>query len=350
MWIWIALAFALGLLIGAVVTAVLASARAQAAQASVVAERDVLRAETARLGAGLDEQQELAMTLAPLSSSLARVERQVAQLERERATQWGRLDSQLSSVAASGEDLRRQTAELAGALRSSGARGTWGEVQLRRVVEHAGMLANVDFHTQADGVNDNGRSVRPDLVVRLPGGKQIAVDAKTPLAEDDHAQARALRLHVDSLAGKRYWTAFEPAPEFVVCFLPTEGLLVAACRADPDLLEKAMAKRVIIATPTTLLALMRTVALTWQQDALVGNAKSVVQLGRELHERLTTLGSATTKLGRTLNRAVEDYNALVTSTERDVLERARRLGELGVSSAEIPIVPTLDVQERLRVT
>lgn len=329
-------ALLVGLLMGAGSCWLVLRARAVAAGAQLLAERDVLRREVVRLQTASEESQELAMTLAPLNSSMARVERQVEQLERERATQWGKLDAQLTGLASSDEVLRRQTAELAGALRSGGVRGSWGEVQLRRVVEHAGMLEKVDFRTQVNGVNDDGAAVCPDAVICLPGGKHIVLDAKAPLGEDDSAQARLLKGHVQSLAGKRYWTAFDPSPELVVCFVPSEGLLAAACRADPALLEFAMGKRVVIATPTTLLAMLRTVALTWQQDTLVGNAQQVVQLGRQLHERLVEMSGGTAKLGRTLTRAVLDYNALVSTTERQVLARARELGGLGVTTVAVP--------------
>ncbi|MFV0457991.1 MAG: DNA recombination protein RmuC [Actinomycetales bacterium] len=338
----------IGAAVGAVLAAVIARARAGLAQATLLAERDLLAGRVATLEARSAQHEELERTMAPLSSSLARVERQVETLERERATQWGRLDAQLTTMATSGEQLRRQTAELAGALRSTGVRGTWGEVQLARIVEHAGLLDRVDIRCQADGVNDEGRAVRPDAVVQLPGGKQVVIDAKAPLApDDDNHQAKLIRRHVTSLAAKRYWTAFDPSPELVVCFLPSEGLLSAACRADPLLVEEAMAQRVVLATPTTLLTMLRTVALTWQQDRLVGNAREVVELGRQLHERLVMLGGSTAKLGRTLARAVQDYNTLVTSTEAQVLSRARKLGELGVTSAEVPQLPDCEARVHL---
>ncbi len=256
------------------------------------------------------------------------------------------------------EALRRQTGALAGALRSPNVRGAWGEVQLRRVVEHAGMLARVDFDTQVTGRNDSGATVRPDAVVRLPGEKLVVVDAKAPLAafleasQAEHdgeapeasaqrrhaaqvAHGRALRAHVDALADKRYWTAFTTTPELVVCFVPGESFLAAACDADPALLEHAMARRVVLATPTTLLALLRTVALTWQQEALTGSAREVFELGRELYSRLAGLGGSVEKLGRTLHRAVEDYNGLVGSLERRVLVSARRLHDLEVTDSDL---------------
>ena len=211
---------------------------------------------------------------------------------------------------------------------------------------------------EVTGRTDSGATVRPDAVVRLPGGKSVVIDAKAPLAaflEASQAErmgeaagvaarrrevaatdhARALRAHVDSLAAKRYWTAFTPSPELVVCFVPGESFLAAACEADPALLEHAMARRVVLATPTTLLALLRTVALTWQQEALTGSAREVFELGRELYGRLAGLGGSVEKLGRTLHRAVEDYNAMVGGLERRVLVSARRLHDLEVTDTEL---------------
>jgi DNA recombination protein RmuC len=234
-------------------------------------------------------------------------------------------------------------------------------VQLKRVVEHAGMLERVDFDVQVVGTNREGEQVRPDAVIRLPGGKQVVVDAKAPLAaflavREGHGSAagerrmaaaaqehsRALRGHVDALAAKQYWTAFEPTPEIVICFVPGESFLAAACEADPALLEHAMAKRVVLATPTTLLALLRTVALTWQQAALSDGARELFTLGRELHARLATLGEHTGKLGRTLGRAVEDYNKLVGTLEQRVLVSARRMGQLDLTDTEVPVVTALE--------
>jgi len=351
------LALALGLAGGAAATWFVAAALAAARLATVTAERDLLRERVMDLEASTEHDRELAATLAPLAATLGRVEGQVRTLERDRVEQYGRLGEQLEAVRLSGEALRVQTASLAGALRSSTVRGTWGEVQLRRVVELAGMVARVDFTPQAVGTSRNGDGVRPDLVVHLPGGKHVVVDAKAPLAAfleageapDDQqrqqraalAHARALRNHVDALAAKEYWTAFDPSPELVILFVPGEAFLAAACTADPTLLEHAMAQRVIPATPTTLLALLRTVALTWQTDALTGNARDLLALGRELHARLGGLGTATGKLGRTLQRAVEDYNALVGTLERRVLVTARRMSDLGVTDDPLPSPPVV---------
>ena len=301
--------------------------------------------------------------MAPLSSTLQRVERQVQALERDRIEQFSRLDEQLSAVRVSEEALRVQTASLAGALRSPTARGAWGEIQLRRVVEHAGMLARVDFSTQVVGTTPDGAGVRPDLVVHLPGGKQLIVDAKAPLAafleasesgeasaerqeQAAAAHARAVRSHVDTLAAKEYWTAFGPTPQLVICFVPGEAFLAAACTADPSLLDYAMGRRVVLATPTTLLALLRTIALTWQSEALTGNARQLFELGRELHTRLGSLGDVTGKLGRSLQRSVEDYNAMVATLERRVLVTARRMEALDLTDGQLDMPSGVDAVPR----
>jgi DNA recombination protein RmuC len=344
------LALVAGLLVGAGAAAILTRSLLLARQARTTAERDLLRSRVSDLESAAAQDREITSVLSPLRDSLARVERQVATLERDRVDQYARLGQQLETVAASGESLRHQTAALVGALRSSNSRGTWGETQLRRVVEHAGMLARVDFTEQPSATSPEGRTVRPDLVVHLPGGKHLVVDAKAPMtafldasSSDDPAtrdrllaaHAKALRGHVDTLASRAYWQTFSPTPEMVVCFVPGDAVLAAALDVDPGLHEDAMAKRVVLASPATLMALLRTVAYTWQQDALAGNARALFEVGRELYERLGTLGSRTSKLGSTLHRAVEDYNALVGTLERRVLVTARRMRDLDLTDTEI---------------
>jgi DNA recombination protein RmuC len=346
------LALVAGLLVGAGAAATLTRSLLLARQARVTAERELLRSRVSDLESAAAQDREITSVLSPLRDSLARVERQVATLERDRVDQYARLGQQLETVAASGESLRHQTAALVGALRSSNSRGTWGETQLRRVVEHAGMLARVDFTEQPSATSPEGRTVRPDLVVHLPGGKHLVVDAKAPMtafldasSSDDPAtrdrllaaHAKALRGHVDTLASRAYWQTFSPTPEMVVCFVPGDAVLAAALDVDPGLHEDAMAKRVVLASPATLMALLRTVAYTWQQDALAGNARALFEVGRELYERLGTLGSRTSKLGSTLHRAVEDYNALVGTLERRVLVTARRMRDLDLT--DVPLSP-----------
>ena len=342
------------LLLGAAAGWLLAGLVARARQAVLEAENDLLRERLAGWEGTEASDRVLAATLAPLTGTLSRVEQQVASLERDRVDQYARLGEQIEAVRLSGEALRSQTAALAGALRSPTARGAWGEIQLRRVVEHAGMLARVDFTEQAVGRTPDGVGVRPDLVVHLPGGKHLVVDAKAPLAafleaseqadQPDQqaraavAHARALRGHVDTLAAKEYWTAFQPSPQLVVCFVPGEAFLAAACSADPALLDHAMSRRVVLATPTTLLALLRTVALTWQTEALSGSARELFDLGRELHGRLGTLGAHSSRLGRSLQKAVEDYNAVVGTLERRVLVTARKITDLDLTDDQLAVV------------
>jgi DNA recombination protein RmuC len=358
----IVLALVTGLLLGAAVSGWAVRQMLATRLAGLTAERDLLAQRVIDLESAAGQDRELAAVLAPLGESLGRVEAQVRTLERDRVEQFARLDASVGHVAAAGESLRAQTASLAGALRSSNTRGAWGEVQLRRVVEHAGMLTRVDFDTQVSGRNPDGMVVRPDLVVRLPGGKQLVVDAKAPLtafldayaegAPDGHREeqlrthARALRGHVDQLAGRDYARAFAPTPDLVVCFVPGESMLSAALDADPSLHEHALARGVVLASPGTLLALLRTVAFTWQQDALAGNAKELFEVGRELYARLGTLGAHSSKLGRTLHRAVEDYNALVGTLEHRVLVTARRMSDLDLSAGPLSEALPLDITPR----
>lgn len=351
------LGLVLGLVAGIALTRWIARAAGAPAAAALTAERDLLRERVDALTERALETRELAAVVAPVADTLGRVEAQVRTLERDRVEQYARLTEQLGAVAAGADALRTETASLSGALRASSSRGSWGEVQLRRVVEHAGMLDRVDFTEQSTLTTRSGRTVRPDLVVNLPGGKHVVVDAKAPLAAflragetgDDGgrraqltAHARALRGHVDALAAKEYASAVEDSPDVVVCFIPGESFLAAACEADPTLLEHAMSRKVVLATPTTLLALLRTVALTWQQDAVAGNARELFAVGRELYERLGTLGGHTTALGRTLHRAVEDYNRFVGTLERRVLVSARRIRDLDLADEVLPEVTPLE--------
>ena len=247
------------------------------------------------------------------------------------------------------EQLRTQTQSLVTALRRPEARGRWGELQLRRVVELAGMSARCDFDEQVTVSTADGQ-VRPDLVVRLAGGKNIVVDSKVSLAayleaaETDaedvrsarmDAHARHVREHVDRLAGKAYWTALSPSPEFVILFIPGEAFLAPALERDPGLLEYALGRKVHIATPTTLVTMLRTAQYAWQQAALAENARAVFDLGRQLYERISGLGGHVDRLGRALAKAVSTYNQAVGSLESRVLPSARKLSELGVVDGEL---------------
>jgi DNA recombination protein RmuC len=292
------------------------------------------------------QQQSVRQLVEPLREQLGRVEGQLRGLETERARAFGELSKQVDTVRQSSELLGRETASLVNALRKPQARGQWGEMQLRRVVEHAGMLARCDFDEQATVRDADGRALRPDLVVRLAGRRSVVVDAKVTLAayleaaestDEDFreqrlvAHARHLREHVDRLADKAYWQQFPDAPEFVVLFVPGEAFLAPALERDPALLEHAYARRVHIATPTTLVSLLRAVAYAWQQHSLTENAQEVFRAGKELYTRLSTLGGHVDKLGRSLNSAVTDYNKTVASMERNLLPSARRMSDLGVA-------------------
>jgi DNA recombination protein RmuC len=288
--------------------------------------------------------------VAPLRDCLVRVEERLRELETARVGAYGALTEQVGLVRAESEALRLQTAMLANALRAPQTRGRWGEIQLRRVVELAGMEARCDFDEQVS-VDGGQGPLRPDLVVRLSGGRNVVVDAKVPLAayldagtalgeEDRRARLRAhaghLRSHVNSLAAKEYWAAVPGSPEFVVLFIPGEAFLAPALEHDPELLEHAMARRVMIATPTTLIAMLRTIAWGWQQEALTTHTREVFELGRELYARLSTMGEHFDRLGRSLIRAVVDFNSAVGSLESRVLVTARRLDGLGISVADLP--------------
>jgi DNA recombination protein RmuC len=285
----------------------------------------------------------------PLKETLARVESQLRDADVARERSHAALAEQVAVARQSSEQLRIQTQALVTALRRPEARGRWGEMQLRRVVELAGMSARCDFDEQVRVTTGDG-ALRPDMVVRLAGGKNIVVDSKVSLAayleaaeaSDEAARlarlgahARHLREHIDQLAAKSYWAALSPAPEFVVLFIPGEAFLAPALESQPDLLEHAMAKKVHIATPTTLVSMLRTAQYAWQQDAVSENARAVIDIGRELHERLSGLARHVDRLGKALGNAVTTYNETVGSLESRVLVSARRLSQLGLDGAEL---------------
>lgn len=284
---------------------------------------------------------------AEAADALERVQEQLVTLERGRVGSEATLREQVRSMTESSEHLRTETAQLVTALRSPQVRGRWGEMQLERVVEAAGLTEHVDFVTQLSTVGD-GPMQRPDLVVRLTDGKQVIVDSKVAFsayleamqARDESTRderlrthARHLRRHVDVLAAKAYWQRFAPTPEFVVCFVPADAFLDAALRADPTLLEHAFQRDVVIATPSTLVALLRTIAFSWRQKSVADNAEAVLALGRDLYQRLATMGAHVDKLGRSLGTAVAAYNETVGSLERRVLSTARQMSDLGVVPA-----------------
>jgi DNA recombination protein RmuC len=347
----------LGLAVGCVVGLLVGQARGLSASALEARDRQLLeladsrfREAGARAGGDLEARRAAVEQLvAPLRDTLGRVEGQLRELEQARVAAYASLTEQVGFVRQSSELLRTETASLVTALRAPQTRGRWGEMQLRRVVEVAGMVGRCDFDEQATAVTDAGVR-RPDMVVRLAGGRQVVVDAKVSLAaylqaaeasdetvraERLGAHARHLRQHVEDLAAKEYWRAFTPSPELVVLFVPGEAFLSPALEHDPALLEDALRRRVVIATPTTLIAMLRTIAYAWQQEAVTEHARDVLALGQELHRRIGTLGGHVDKLGRSLRRAVDDYNVTVGSLERSVLTSARRLADFAVTDREL---------------
>lgn len=301
-------------------------------------------------------------TLGPIVESLGQLERSMARTEAARAQADGDLTAQLRELARRSQELGQGTSALTAALRAPTARGRWGEVQLRRIVEAAGMLEHVDFSEQHEGRAVSGDAAqRPDMVVHLAGDRQVVLDAKAPMdayldaieepdpttaAARRRAHAKALRGHVDRLGSKAYWSALGDSPEFVVLFVPSDGVLAAALGADPDLLEHAFAKDVVIASPATLVALLRTVAHTWRTDALNRDARSVLEAGRELHHRLGTLTGHLTRLGRSLDSSVSSFNEAVGSLEARVLVTARRFEEMSLIATPIEAPATLTQRTR----
>ncbi len=291
---------------------------------------------------------EVRAELAPVAQSLAAVDAQLRAVEAHRAQAYGGLSEQVAAMRLAHDALRNETGRLVTALRAPQTRGRWGEVQLRRVIESAGALEHCHFSEQVTSAD--GRH-RPDVVVHLADGKDVAVDSKVPLlhwlaameARDDAeraaaltAHARAVRGHVRALADKAYWADLAGSPELVVLFVPADAFLDAALAEDPGLLEDAFARGIVPATPGSLVALLRTIAYGWRTERLSASAAEIGAVGRELYERLATMGSHLDKLGRSLTGAVAAYNQSVGSLEGRVLVSARRLADLAVADAPLP--------------
>jgi DNA recombination protein RmuC len=387
-------ALLIGLLVGAVVGWLVRSsripvpdhrplaefqARAAAADATNIGLREQLELQHGRIAELQQHLRELSnaeaeradsdgrvlVALSPVAESLRQVQRKVTELEEQRQKQHGELSEQLRSATESEERLRSTAESLASALRSNSTRGVWGETQLRSVVEAAGLIERVDFDVQTSITGAAGAG-RPDMVVHLPGGKNMAVDAKVPFeayleasripvtatgaeaAERDRLMKRhvkAVRDHITTLGSKSYWTGLEASPELVIAFIPSESLVSSALEADPSIMEFAFSRRVALASPVTLWSVLKTVAFSWQQDVLTHDAKVLFDLSRELYTRLATTATHVEKLGRSIERSVRDYNGFVGSLERQVFPTARKLNALDESTV-LGVLPTIEEQRR----
>ncbi|MBT1164059.1 DNA recombination protein RmuC [Bifidobacterium felsineum] len=336
-------------------------AEAKAAEEKRLAEAKAAEAKRQEQEARLKEQSKVLEALAPVAKNLDALQNKVTQIEEGRKQEMGALGAQLKGLNDQQARLDKETSSLSAALRNNKVRGAWGEAQLKNIVESAGLLEHVDFDTQVVVNGSDGRVLRPDMIVHLPGGKTIPIDAKVPYADyqraceipetaspedlarrDDllRSHAKALREHVRALGEKAYWNAFATAPDFVVAFIPNEALLQAALEADPTLMDDAFSRKVALTSPVTLWAVLKSVAYAWQQQSLTDDAKQLFDLSRELYDRFAVLGDYATKLGTQISKTVGAYNKFAASLERRVLPTARKLQKIEPTKVieEVPLI------------
>lgn len=321
----------------------------------MAAEAEAKRQEQAKT---LQEQSKVLSALAPVQKNLDALQEKVSQIEEGRKREMGALGEQLKGLGEQQARLDKETSSLSAALRNNKVRGAWGEAQLKNIVESAGLLEHVDFDTQVVVVGADGKQQRPDMVVHLPGGKTIPIDAKVPYSDYQRAceipdtaseeelnrradllraHAKALREHVKALGDRAYWNAFDTAPDFVVAFIPNEALLQAALETDPTLMDDAFSRKVALTSPVTLWAVLKSVAYAWQQQSLTDDAKQLFDLSRELYERFAVLGERASKLGAAISRTVASYNQFASSLESRVLVTARKLQKIDASKVIEPV-------------
>ena len=322
------------------------------------ADAQAAEAKRAEQEARLKEQSKVLEALAPVAKNLDTLQNKVTQIEEGRKREMGALGAQLKGLNDQQARLDKETSSLSAALRNNKVRGAWGEAQLRNIVESAGLLEHVDFDTQVVVTDADGRTQRPDMIIHMPGGKTIPIDAKAPYADYQkaceipdtatpeeltrksellHAHAKAVREHVKTLGDKAYWNAFDDAPDFVIAFIPNESLLQAALETDPTLMDDAFARKVALTSPITLWAVLKSVAYAWQQQSLTDDAKMLFDLSRELYERFAVLGDRATKLGSAITKTVGAYNAFASSLESRVLVTARKLQRVDQSRIIEPV-------------